>query len=328
MNLIINDDCLSAMDKLIENGCIVDAIICDLPYGMTKQNWDNVIPFDKMWQRITKILKPKGVVCLFGSEPFASKLRLSNLDWYKYDYIWEKNNAGNFQLANYHPLKIHEIICVFYNDSPNMQFSNIIKFHLNRLNLKQDDISKLVPSKSGGKTGWVTNKLNGSQLPTKEQWAKICNLFQIEDDYDNILSNVKNPTYNLYLSDIELTLSNKNKGGTLGHMNSERKRDFYTQNKTDYPRSIIKFKKETGLHPTQKPVKLIDFLIKTYSNKNETILDFCMGSGTTIISAINNNRNYIGIEKDSEIFDIAFNRIRNHIPQYSLFDQNDDTTVR
>ena len=295
--------------KLIPDKSI-DFICCDLPYGTTACVWDIIIPFDKLWEQYKRIIKDKGVIVLFGSEPFSSLLRTSNLDWYKYDWIWEKNNAGNFQLVNYQPLKIHETISVFYNETPNMEFANIMVENMKRLNLKQIDVSKLELSKTGGMTGWVTNKMNGSQLPTEQQWDKICNLFGIENKYDEILSTVKKITYNLELDETELILSNKGKAGTLGHLSSESKRETYIQDKTGYPKSILKYSRENGLHPTQKPIPLMEFLIKTYSNENETVLDNTMGSGTTAIACINLNRNFIGIELEEKYFKIAEERIK------------------
>ena len=171
LNKVYLGDCLEVM-KNIDDKCI-DLICCDLPYGTSSCAWDVIIPFDKSWEQYKRIIKNNGVIILFGSEPFSSLLRTSNLDWYKYDWIWEKNNAGNFQLVNHQPLKIHENISVFYNETPNMEFSKIMVENMNRLNLKQIDISKLELSRSGGVTGWVTNKLNGSQLPTRNQWEGI-----------------------------------------------------------------------------------------------------------------------------------------------------------
>lgn len=295
--------------KLIPDKSI-DFICCDLPYGTTACVWDIIIPFDKLWEQYKRIIKDKGVIVLFGSEPFSSLLRTSNLDWYKYDWIWEKNNAGNFQLVNYQPLKIHETISVFYNETPNIEFANIMLENMKRLNLKQIDVSKLELSRTGGITGWVTNKMNGSQLPTEQQWSKICDLFGIENKYNEILSTVKKITYNLELDDTELVLSNKGKAGTLGHLSSESKRETYIQDKTGYPKSILKYSRENGLHPTQKPIPLMEFLIKTYSNENETVLDNTMGSGTTAIACINLNRNFIGIELEEKYFKIAEERIK------------------
>tara|TARA_R110000737_G_C14504531_1_gene472542 strand:- start:98 stop:1036 length:939 start_codon:yes stop_codon:yes gene_type:complete len=306
---LLKGDCLEQM-KLIPSGS-VDAIITDPPYGTTACKWDSVIDFDLMWEQLNRVIKDKGVIVLFGSEPFSSLLRASNLDWYKYDWIWEKNNAGNFQLVNYQPLKIHETISVFYNETPNMQFSEIMKHNMKRKGLKQIDISKLQLSKNGNLTGWVTNKLNGSQLPTRGQWSKICNLFEIDDKYYGILNNVKSVTYNLDLQDTDIVCSNKGKAGTLGHLSSENKRDTYVQTKTGYPKSILRYNRENGLHPTQKPVALMEYLIKTYSNEGETVLDFTMGSGSTGVAAKNLNRNFIGIELDDKYFEIAENRINN-----------------
>jgi DNA modification methylase len=305
-NLLINADCFDIF-PYIENKSI-DLIICDLPYGTTSCKWDVIIPFDKLWNQYKRIIKDKGVIILFGSEPFSSLLRTSNLEWYKYDWVWEKNNAGNFQLVNYQPLKIHETISIFYNETPNMEFANIMNENMKILNLKQIDISKLQLSKTGKLTGWVTNKLNGSQLPTYEQWEKICDLFNIENNYEKIMFSIKKVTYNLDLQDTNLLLSNKGKAGTLGHLSSESKRDNYIQDKTGYPKSILKYNRETGLHPTQKPVSLLEFLIKTYSNENEIILDNCMGSNSTGIACKKLNRKYIGIEKDEKYFDISIKR--------------------
>lgn len=304
---ILLGDCLELM-KDIPDGSI-DMVLCDLPYGTTACKWDTIIPFDKLWEQYERIIKDKGVIVLFGSEPFSSLLRTSNLEWYKYDWIWEKNNAGNFQLVNYQPLKIHETISVFYNETPNMEFANIMIENMKRLNLKQSDVSKLELSRTGGLTGWVTNKLNGSQLPTEQQWSKICDLFGIENKYNEILSTVKKTTYNLELDDTELILSNKGKAGTLGHLSSESKRETYIQDKTGYPKSILRYNRENGLHPTQKPILLMEFLIKTYSNEDETVLDNTMGSCSTGIGCINLNRNFIGIENNKEYFNISKKRV-------------------
>ena len=312
-------DCLEVMDKLIAEGIKVDAIITDPPYGTTACKWDSIIPFNEMWERLNKLIKPNGAIVLFGSEPFSSALRMSNIKNYKYDWVWEKNNAGNFQLIKYQPLKIHETISVFYNRTPNMEFANIMIENIKRLNLKQIDVSKLELSRTGGITGWVTNKMNGSQLPTEYQWNKICSLFGIENKYNEILSSIKKITYNLELDKINLVLSNKGKAGTLGHLASESKRETYIQDKTGYPKSILKYNRENGLHPTQKPVALIEYLIKTYTNENELVLDFTMGSGTTGVACVNTNRNFIGIELDETYFNIAEERIEKHTTQERLF---------
>jgi len=317
INKIYLGNCLELMPE-IETGSI-DMILCDLPYGTTACKWDTIIPFEPLWEQYKRIIKPNGAIVLFGSEPFSSALRMSNIKNYKYDWIWEKNNAGNFQLVNYQPLKIHETLSVFYNETPNMEFANIIIENMKRLNLKQIDVSKLELSRTGGMTGWVTNKMNGSQLPTEQQWIKICGLFDIENKYDKILSTVKKVTYNLELDETELILSNKGKAGGLGHLSSEKKREFYIQDKTGYPKSILRYSRENGLHPTQKPVLLMEYLIKTYTNEGELVLDNCIGSGTTAIACLNTKRNFIGMEQEQKYFEIANKRIADLQSQTVLF---------
>jgi len=303
-------DLLKIVDTLIDNNLKVDSIIADPPYGTTACQWDSIIPLNEMWIKIEKIIKPNGTIVLFGSEPFSSILRTSNLKQFKYDFVWEKNNAGNFQLVNYQPLKIHETISIFINEKPNLEFSNIMKKYMKIKDIKQMEISKLQLSKNCKITGWVTNKLNGSQLPTKVQWEKICNLFEIENKYDEILNSIKKPTYNTFeTKEIQKICSNKKKAGNLGHLTSETKRNNYIQNKTGYPKSILKYNRENKFHPTQKPIKLMEFLIKTYTNENEIVLDFCMGSGSTGIACLNTNRKFVGIELEKKYFDIAKKRI-------------------
>ena len=239
INVLIQGDCLKEMDKLIEQDIKCDAIITDPPYGTTACKWDSVIPFDEMWLRLNKLIKPNGAIVLFGSEPFSSALRMSNIKNYKYDWIWQKNNSGNFQIAKHQPLKKHEIICVF------------------------------------------SSKGRANYYP---QGLVDCNIEQ----------------------------SNKGKAGKLGHLGSEKKRDVYTQRKTGYPNANLIFNRPSKtVHPTQKPVALMEYLIKTYTNEGETVLDFTMGSGTTGVACVNTNRNFIGIENDEKYFEIAKNRIEN-----------------
>jgi hypothetical protein len=306
-SVLVHADCFDVFPYIADKS--VDMICCDLPYGTTACAWDVIIPFDKLWNEYKRIIKDKGVIVLFGSEPFSSLLRTSNLDWYKYDWIWEKNNAGNFQLVKYQPLKIHETISVFYNETPDMEFANIMLENMKRLELKNIDVSRLELSRTGGMTGWVTNKLNGSQLPTAEQWDKICNLFGIENKYYEILSTVKRITYNLDLDDTDIICSNKGKAGSLGHLSSGSKRDNYIQTKTGYPKSILKYDRENGLHPTQKPLELMKYLIKTYSNEDDVVLDNCMGSNTTGLACKELNRQYIGIEKDKNYYNVSVSRV-------------------
>lgn len=234
---LFNGDCLEIMDKLIADGVKVDAVITDPPYGTTACKWDNIIPFDKMWDKLKKLCKENTPIVLFGTEPFSSQLRVSNLKMYKYDWIYIKSQATNFLNAKKQPLRNNENISVFYN--------------------KQCTYN---PKMKQGK-------------------PYICKQGKSSDSVS---------------ADVNIT-----NGGYITINNGER-----------YPVSVMDcYNVENGLHPTQKPVALMEYLIKTYTNQGDTVLDFCMGSGTTGVACKNLNRNFIGIELDKKYFDIAEKRI-------------------
>lgn len=240
INKIFNDDCLKVMDQFIENGIKFSCIIADLPYGTTSCSWDEVIPFEVMWSKIDKLITDTGAVVLFGTEPFSSYLRLSNIKEYKYDYKWIKSKVGNFLNCKNSPLKKYEDIMVF---------------------------SK----------GTIAN--GSPRLMTYNPQGLI---------------------------EINKTCSNKGKsrkGTTIEERPS--RQGTYTQKYTNYPNNLLEFKSEDGYHPTQKPVPLLEFLIKTYSNENDCILDFTCGSGSTLCACINTGRCYTGIEKEKKYYDIS-----------------------
>ena len=241
---LIKGDCLEVM-KSIPDGSI-DAIITDPPYGTTACKWDSVIDFGLMWEQLNRIIKPNGAIVLFGSEPFSSALRMSNIKNYKYDWIWQKDKAGNFALANKHPMKYHEIVSVFYN--------------------KQCLYNKQMIERSEG--GKKRNKT--------------------PHNYNN--------------KKVDSSINNELSRKSLGVVNY----DINTKN----PSTILKYNKQVGLHPTQKPIALMEYLIKTYTNEGETVLDFTMGSGSTMVACDNLNRNGIGIEMDEAYFKIAEQRIK------------------
>lgn len=237
---LLHGDCLEVM-KDIPDGS-VDLVLTDPPYGTTACKWDSVIPFEPMWEQLNRIIKPNGAICLFGSEPFSSALRISNIKNFKYDWIWNKKLAGNGILAKKQPLKIHEIVSVFNS-------------------------SVYIPQMTKGK---YRKKMTGG---IKE--SEITGGNTVVDEYSN---------------------------------------DLY------YPKTILEYgignMRKGRLHPTQKPVDLLEYLIKTYTNEGETVLDFTMGSGSTGVACINTNRNFIGIELDENYFDIAKNRIEESKTQH------------
>ena len=241
---LILGDCLEELPKIFDKN--IDLVLTDPPYGTTPCKWDSVIPLDKMWFELKRIIKKQGSIVLFGTEPFSSNLRLSNADWFKYDWIWEKPNGANFLVANYQPMKVHEIISVFGNAPTSYSKNKPMLYN------PQETIGK--PYK----------QISGKQKTEKE-----------------------NPTVRSKINQV----MNINFG-------------------TRKPKTIIKFSNDKEkLHPTQKPVALLEYLIKTYTNENDTVLDFTMGSGSTGVACKNLNRNFIGIEKDEKYFDIAKQRI-------------------
>jgi DNA modification methylase len=235
---LLHGDCLELMKSIPDQS--IDAIITDPPYGTTACKWDSVLDFKLMWEQLNRIIKQNGAIVLFGSEPFSSALRMSNIKNYKYDWIWNKTKGGGFALANKMPLKRHECLSVFY---------------------------KKLPTYNPQKT--------------------------------------KAPEH---LIDKRKTINNSKSSSIVAPVQKGaiRKKDDGTR----FPTTSLSFSSVSmGKHPTQKPIPLMEYLINTYTNKNETVLDFTMGSGSTGVAAKNLNRNFIGIEKDENYFEIAQKRI-------------------
>lgn len=222
----------------------IDMILCDLPYGTTACKWDVIIPFEPLWEQYKRIIKDKGCIALFGSEPFSSYLRLSNIDWYKYDWIWKKNRAQDKMNAKNKPMPIHENISIFSN-------------------------------------GVTANVKTNNKMFYYPQGIVKCN---------------------------------KVVSGTTGKWESTKRdshKEKYILENTNYPNSILTYKKdEQHFHNTQKPIALLSYLIKTYTLENQIVLDNSMGSGSCGVSCNYINRQFIGIEKDENIFSVACNRIK------------------
>lgn len=230
-------DCLDKM-KDIPDGS-VDLVLTDPPYGTTACKWDTIIPFEPMWEQLKRITKKNGAIVLFGSQPFASALVMSNPEMFKYEWVWEKEQAVNVMQIKKRAGKTVENICVFYEKQPT--YNPQMRKHVGKL---------------------VTNKV-------KSGFGKLVD-------------------------------------------SSQKKPIEYKDTGYRYPTQVLKIQSERlkgQIHPTQKPVALMEYLIKTYTNEGETVLDFTMGSGTTGVACKNLNRNFIGIELDPEYFKIAEQRI-------------------
>jgi site-specific DNA-methyltransferase (adenine-specific) len=241
MKLLLGD-CLKILPTLEFNS--VDMVLVDLPYGTTACKWDSIIPLDKLWEQYNRICKKDAAMVFTAAQPFTTILAASNLESFRYEWIWEKSQGTNPMNCKVMPLKSHENILVFYRSKPtyNPQM-------------------------------WYSTPYSGFSSEVSK----------IGEVYGSAKSKHRN--------------------------NPEGSR---------YPKTVLKFKQEKGLHPTQKPVSLMEYLIKTYSNEGETVLDNCMGSGTTGVACMNTNRNFIGIEMEKEYYEIAKKRIENTVPPEQL----------
>lgn len=236
---LYHGDCLEMMKDIPDKS--IDLILTDPPYGTTQCKWDSVIPFDKMWEQLERVIKDNGAIVLFGSEPFSSALRMSNIKDYRYDWYWNKKKGNGFQYSHKQPLRQIETISVFY--------------------------------KTSCKYDYKGEKL---QVPVIH-------------------------TYPIVKSD-SCFVRNKN----LNKDGSRIYKTYEYKTKTN----LLDFSRDSNkLHPTQKPVPLLEYLIKTYTNENEIVLDFTMGSGSTGVACVNTNRDFIGIELEKKYFEIAKKRI-------------------
>ena len=228
-------DCLEVMKTIEDNS--IDAIICDLPYGTTDCRWDSVIPFEPLWEQYKRVIKDNGAIVLFGSEPFSTYLRMSNIKMYRYDIIWDKVNIGNPMNAKKMPLKSHENISLFYK---------------------------------------------------------------------------KLPTYNPQKTDLHIKRTAKQYNVSDNFAKGNAKKGYTSELVGKYPKSILKisnYLRRNKLHPTQKPIEVLEWLVKTYTNEGDTVLDNTMGSGTTMLACKTLNRNGIGIEKDPQYYAVAVARV-------------------
>lgn len=244
MNKLYNGDCLEVMKSIPDKS--IDLILCDLPYGITSCKWDNIIPFDKMWDEYNRICK--GYILLFASGLFTVDLINSNRNFYKYKWIWSKNVPTGMGFAKYRPMNYFEEILVFESKSQELKTYNPI-------------------------------------LKPREGIGKGCYKYDHYCNPNNHINMAKQP---------------------------KRYNPDFVQ-----PSNIISFNvvpnRKGKLHPTQKPVELLEYLIKTYSNEGETVLDNCMGSGSTGVACKNTNRNFIGIELDKTYYEIAKERIEGEV---------------
>lgn len=247
---LLQGDCLELMKNIPDKS--IDMILCDPPFGTSACKWDSIIPLKQLWFEYDRIIKDDGAIVLFGCQPFTSKLIISNLKLYKYNWVWIKDNATNFLNKKYQAGKITEDICVFGKMATSYSKNGNMKYF---------------PQMETGKPYKTTN-------------------------------NVKRRTNAVIRSEI-VNVTTDNKG-------------------IRYPNNVLYFNRDKDkLHPTQKPVALLEYLIKTYTNENDLVLDNCFGSCSTGIACINTNRNFLGIELDENYFNIGKERIEKRLKERS-----------
>ena len=281
---IFNEDCISGMKKLDDNS--IDFICADLPYNLTDCAWDkSIIDLSAMWTEIKRILKPYCSVALFASSKFTFTLYNSNPEWYKYKWIWIKNTPTMFVHAKNAPMRKYEEILIFSDGAINHKSCSNRRMKYNPQGVVDTQL------RGGGKYFHSTHKVSDVSLQGGKPKGNAERCYHCHGDW-------------------ERSGRLKAFGNVLGKRPSQV--DYYIQEQTGYPTDILYFNTPHNvgkLHPSQKPVALLEYLIRTYTNEGETVLDATMGSGSAGVAAVNTSRNFIGYEIDKNFFGIAQKRI-------------------
>lgn len=248
MNKVVLGDCLDVMSDIKDKS--IDLVVVDPPYGITKCKWDTTIDLNKMWEHLNRIVKDNCPILIFGSEPFMSTVRVSNISNYKYDWVWQKNCPSNIACANFQPMRYTEYIAVFYKGKP--------KFN-----------KQMIPRSDSGKR--LIKGYQDKDTTFKLSKSNVSSVTSTEVSPNRYSTELKNPSNVIYFN-------------------------------------TVRGKKH---HTTQKPLDLIKYFIKTYTDENDTVLDFCAGSGTTGIACEQLKRKYYLIEKDENYYNVILKRLKN-----------------
>ena len=314
---LIQGDCLEKM-KDIPDGS-VDMVLTDPPYGTTACKWDSIIPLEPMWEQLKRVIKPNGAIVMTASQPFTSILIGSLIEHYRHSWTWVKSRPTGFQRVSIEPLRATEDICVFYNRVPlsemkssssSMEFKNWLRSSISNAGIT---LKKLNSECGFEASGYLrTSSSWANVIPNSDKLKIITAVLGVNPP--NLALSLENKVNKRVFNPQGIRPANKvNKRGSSGSNWTELCINEYDQEFTNYPTTILPFPNESGLHPTQKPVALMEYLIKTYTNEGETVLDFTMGSGTTGVACRKLNRNFIGIELDQTYFDIATKRINENL---------------
>ena len=346
---IFNEDCLEGMKRLPDNS--VDCIIDDLPYNLTDCAWDKgVIDLEALWAEFKRVLKPYNSAVLFASGKFTHKLIASNLDWYKYKWIWVKNAPTMFVHAKNAPMRKFEEILIFSDGVINHASCSKRRMKYNPQGVVP--CCEVIPPHPGSDIALAHGKFRpphkGANVATRgifkvnstqSQVTAYGGRFRSDDGKDKPTQlraggRGSKWTHNTdKVSDVSLQ-GGKLKGnwrediqtcyGDCGNQLHAKRNNWYIQEQTGYPMDVIEFDvvpNQQRDHPTQKPVALLEYLIRTYTNEGELVLDATMGSGSTGVACMNTNRRFIGFETETKFFDIARRRIDEAIAlrEQSLF---------
>lgn len=312
---LFNGDCLEVMKTLKPKS--VDLILTDLPYGVTDLEWDIIIPFDKMWSEFNRVLKDCGTIALTATNPFASSLINSNLDMFKYEWVWIKNKPTGFVFSKTQPLRNVEYILVFqkhkYQYDSNLEMRNYFQAVKSFIDKTQKQINTDMGNRFAEHCFYIKSKQ--FNLPDEKTYNKLTDMYNLKNmvGYKSFeeLNSYKHKYNPQGLQKIEKqTKIKKSKKDWIYSTDSLINKEYIVEYE-NYPNQVLYFDMpNTKYHPTQKPVELMEYIIKTYTNENDIVLDCCMGSGSTGVAALNCNRRFIGIEKEYNYFEIANKRLK------------------
>jgi DNA modification methylase len=332
-NNVYHGDCLELLPSIPDKS--VDMILCDLPYGTTACEWDSIIDMASLWREYERVIKDNGNIVLTSQGMFTAKMMVYKEAWFNHEYVWVKNINSNFALTGFQPHRIFENVLVFRpprKDDIERSFNLELRAYFTKVNafieLNRSEISNVL-----GHTGYHHSYgVKGCQfaLCTSETYEELINHFKIDEmegflSYDTLVSMNPPYTYNHGATVKKQLISNKTNlkyamfGGSKNQDKEHVKREY-----ENYPKNVLYFDVERGQHPTQKPVALFEYLIRTYSNENEVILDNCSGSGTTAIACLNSNRRFICMERDETYYKRSLERIANHEPLLHLASSSDE----
>ena len=323
MNLL-HGDCLELLPQLPDKS--VDLVLCDLPYGTTECKWDSVLPMERLWKEYRRLLRCNGVAALFAAQPFTTTLINSNRPAFRYCWYWLKNTATGFAFARYQPMRKIEEVAIFVCNVPGKDNTDQHKA-LRAYMLEELKESGRTRSEINGILGNSMSShyfTRGSQfaIPPREQWEKLQaatgrfsrSWDDVREEYKAELGGGHSGGPQIYNPQgLQIVTDPKPKRRLAMQADSVYKMDTlmqeYTPKYKNWPVNVLQFHKESGLHPTQKPVPLLEYLVRTYTNAGGTVLDNCMGSGSTGVACLRTGRHFIGIEKDPHYFQIAKERL-------------------